>query len=288
MRKLTSPKVLKELLKDYEFRFSKSLGQNFLIDDDALLSITDAADLSENDGVLEIGPGFGTLTQALCQRAGKVVSVEIDKTVIPVLEDNLSEFSNFKVINEDVMKIDLKKLIETEFSGYNVKVAANLPYYITTPIIMMLLESNLDFESIVIMVQKEVAERLCAKEGTKDFGAISLSVDYYCKAEIVANVPPTSFMPPPKVTSSIVKLTLRKEKKVNPKDEKLLFSVIKGAFVQRRKTLLNALSNFGIASKEELLFAFKNVGIDEKRRGETLSIEEFCALSDEIANFSKN
>lgn len=288
MRKLTSPKVLKELLKEYEFRFSKSLGQNFLIDDNALLSITDAADICENDGVLEIGPGFGTLTQALCEKAGKVVSVEIDKTVIPVLEDNLSEFSNFKVINEDVMKIDLKKLIETEFNGYNVKVAANLPYYITTPIIMMLLESGLNFESIVIMVQKEVAERLCAKEGTKDFGAISLSVDYHSKAQIITNVPPSSFMPPPKVTSSVVKLTLRKEKKVNPKDEKLFFSIIKGAFLQRRKTLLNALSNFGIAPKDKLLTAFKNADIDEKRRGETLSIKEFCSLSDEIAKFTKN
>ena len=286
MRKLTSPKVLKELLKEYEFRFSKSLGQNFLIDDDALLSITQASDICKDDGVLEIGPGFGTLTQALCLKAGKVVSVEIDKTVIPVLNENLSEFSNFKVINEDVMKIDLKNLIETEFSGYNVKVAANLPYYITTPIIMMLLESGLDFESIVIMVQKEVAERLCAKEGTKDFGAISLSVDYYAKAEIITHVPPTSFMPPPKVTSSVVKLTMRKDKKVNPKNEKLFFSVIKGAFSQRRKTMLNALSNFGIAPKDKLYEAFKNLGIDEKRRGETLSIEEFCALSDEIEKIS--
>jgi 16S rRNA (adenine1518-N6/adenine1519-N6)-dimethyltransferase len=288
MRKLTSPKVIKELLKEYEFRFSKSLGQNFLIDDDALESITQASDICEDDGILEIGPGFGTLTQALCEKAGKVVSVEIDKTVIPVLKDNLSEFSNFKVINEDVMKIDLKKLIETEFLGYNVKVTANLPYYITTPIIMMLLESGLDFESIVIMVQKEVAERLCAKEGTKDFGAISLSVDYYSDAEIITNVPPSSFMPPPKVTSSVVKLTIRKEKKVNPKDEKLFFSLIKGAFLQRRKTLLNALSNFGIAPKDKLIIALKNAGIDQKRRGETLSIEEFCALSDEIAKFTKN
>lgn len=282
MRNLTSPKVIKDILSEYEFRFSKSLGQNFLIDEGALGSIIEAADLTEKDAVLEIGPGFGTLTQKLAQNAGKVVSVEIDKTVIPILEENLKDFSNFKVICDDVMKIDLKKLIKEEFKGYNVKVAANLPYYITTPIIMMLLESRVEFESLVIMVQKEVAERLCASPSKKDYGAITLSVDYFADASIVTNVPPTSFMPPPKVTSSVVKMVLRKEKKVNPINEALFFKVVKASFAQRRKTLVNALANGGVASKDVILNALKNLGIDEKRRGETLSIEEFSSIADYI------
>ena len=279
MRNLASPKVIKEILSEYEFRFSKSLGQNFLIDEGALDSIIEASALTENDAVLEIGPGFGTLTQHLVKNAGKVVSVEIDKTVIPILTENLKDFSNFKVICDDIMKINLKNLIETEFSGYNVKVAANLPYYITTPIIMLLLESGADFENLVIMVQKEVAERLCALPGTKDYGAISVSVDYFAEAQIITNVPASSFMPPPKVTSSVVKLTLRKEKKVAPLDEGLFFKVVKAAFAQRRKTLLNALSNAGLAPKDKINKILCELEIDPKRRGETLSIEDFCEIS---------
>lgn len=283
MRNLASPKVIKEILNEYKFRFSKSLGQNFLIDENALDSIIAAADLSEKDAVLEIGPGFGTLTQRLVQNAGKVLSVEIDKTVIPILKENLSGFDNFKIVNDDIMKIDLKKLIEDEFKGYNIKAAANLPYYITTPILMLLLESRIKFSSLVIMVQKEVAQRLCAKPGKKDYGAITVCVDYFADASIVCDVPPSSFMPSPKVTSSVVKLTLRDKPKVNPADEKLFFDVVKAAFSQRRKTLLNALSNYGIESRESILSALDTLQIDSKRRGETLSIEEFAKISDIFA-----
>ena len=282
MRKLTSPEVIKSILREYEFRFSKSLGQNFLIDDSALESIIDAADLSENDAVLEIGPGFGTLTQALLKEAGKVVSVEIDKTVIPILEENLKDFSNFKVICADIMKTDLHALIDTEFKGYNIKAAANLPYYITTPILMMLLESGIKFQSIVIMVQKEVAMRLCAKPGTKDYGAISVGVDYYADSKIICDVPPHSFMPAPKVTSSVVKLEMRSKPKVSVKNEKLFFSVVKAAFLQRRKTLSNALANGGIAPKDKLSEIFERLNIDPKRRGETLSTEEFADIANLI------
>lgn len=284
MRNLASPRVIKEILSEYEFRFSKSLGQNFLIDEGALAGILSGADISEDDCVLEIGPGFGTLTQRLCGTAKKVVCVEIDKTVIPILEENLKDFDNFEIINDDVMKIDIKSLAEEKFGTENVKVAANLPYYITTPIIMMLLESKVKFKSITVMVQKEVAKRLCASEGTKDFGAISLAVQYFCSANYLFDVPNTSFMPPPKVTSTVVRLDLLDKPRVSVKKEEMFFKTVKASFAQRRKTLLNALSNAGFSgfSKAEISEILKNIGIDEKRRGETLSIDEFARLADAL------
>lgn len=284
MRNLASPRVIKEILSEYEFRFSKSLGQNFLIDEGALAGILSGADISEDDCVLEIGPGFGTLTQRLCGAAKKVVCVEIDKTVIPILEENLKDFDNFEIINDDVMKIDIKSLVEQKFGTENVKVAANLPYYITTPIIMMLLESKVKFKSITVMVQKEVAKRLCASEGTKDFGAISLAVQYFCNANYLFDVPNTSFMPPPKVTSTVVRLDLLDKPRVSVKKEEMFFKTVKASFAQRRKTLLNALSNAGFSgfSKAEISEILKNIGIDEKRRGETLSIDEFARLADAL------
>lgn len=284
MRNLASPRVIKEILSEYEFRFSKSLGQNFLIDEGALAGILSGADISEDDCVLEIGPGFGTLTQRLCGAAKKVVCVEIDKTVIPILEENLKDFDNFEIINDDVMKIGVKSLVEEKFGTENVKVAANLPYYITTPIIMMLLESKVKFKSITVMVQKEVAKRLCASEGTKDFGAISLAVQYFCSANYLFDVPNTSFMPPPKVTSTVVRLDLLDKPRVSVKKEEMFFKTVKASFAQRRKTLLNALSNAGFSgfSKAEISEILKNIGIDEKRRGETLSIDEFARLADAL------
>ena len=284
MRNLASPRVIKEILSEYEFRFSKSLGQNFLIDEGALAGILSGADISEDDCVLEIGPGFGTLTQRLCGAAKKVVCVEIDKTVIPILEENLRDFDNFEIINDDIMKIDVKSLAEEKFGTENVKVAANLPYYITTPIIMMLLESKVKFKSITVMVQKEVAKRLCASEGTKDFGAISLAVQYFCSANYLFDVPNTSFMPPPKVTSTVVRLDLLDKPRVSVKKEEMFFKTVKASFAQRRKTLLNALSNAGFSgfSKAEISEILKNIGIDEKRRGETLSIDEFALLADAL------
>lgn len=284
MRNLASPRVIKEILSEYEFRFSKSLGQNFLIDEGALAGILSGADISEDDCVLEIGPGFGTLTQRLCGAAKKVVCVEIDKTVIPILEENLKDFDNFEIINDDIMKIDVKSLVEQKFGSENVKVAANLPYYITTPIIMMLLESKVKFKSITVMVQKEVAKRLCASEGTKDFGAISLAVQYFCNANYLFDVPNTSFMPPPKVTSTVVRLDLLDKPRVSVKKEEMFFKTVKASFAQRRKTLLNALSNAGFSgfSKAEISEILKNIGIDEKRRGETLSIDEFARLADAL------
>lgn len=284
MRNLASPRVIKEILSEYEFRFSKSLGQNFLIDEGALAGILSGADISEDDCVLEIGPGFGTLTQRLCGAAKKVVCVEIDKTVIPILEENLRDFDNFEIINDDIMKIGVKSLVEEKFGTENVKVAANLPYYITTPIIMMLLESKVKFKSITVMVQKEVAKRLCASEGTKDFGAISLAVQYFCSANYLFDVPNTSFMPPPKVTSTVVRLDLLDKPRVSVKKEEMFFKTVKASFAQRRKTLLNALSNAGFSgfSKAEISEILKNIGIDEKRRGETLSIDEFARLADAL------
>ena len=284
MRNLASPRVIKEILSEYEFRFSKSLGQNFLVDEGALAGILSGADISEDDCVLEIGPGFGTLTQRLCGAAKKVVCVEIDKTVIPILEENLKDFDNFEIINDDVMKIDIKSLAEEKFGTENVKVAANLPYYITTPIIMMLLESKVKFKIITVMVQKEVAKRLCASEGTKDFGAISLAVQYFCNANYLFDVPNTSFMPPPKVTSTVVRLDLLDKPRVSVKKEEMFFKTVKASFAQRRKTLLNALSNAGFSgfSKAEISEILKNIGIDEKRRGETLSIDEFARLADAL------
>lgn len=285
MRNLASPAVIKSILAEKGFRFSKSLGQNFLIDEEVLNQIVDGSGIDSDTYVLEIGPGFGTLTQRLCAVAKKVVAIEIDDMAADILEENLKECENLKIVRGDVLKIDLGKLIGEEFGkDSKIRVVANLPYYITTPIIMLLIESNLPFESITVMIQKEVADRLSATPGGKDYGAITLSVQYRCTAEMVAIAPPESFMPPPKVTSAVIRLDLRDVPPVEVGDENNLFRVIKAAFSQRRKTLLNTLSNSGAfsMSKDEISQMLEGIGIDSRRRGETLSIEEYAKISDNI------
>ena len=284
MKNLADVRVVKQILAESDFKFSKSLGQNFLIDENVLDKMIVNGGINKDVNVLEIGPGFGTLTQKLCQNAKKVVAVEIDSTVIPILTQNTEEFDNLKIINADVMKTDLKKLIADEFGDEPVKVAANLPYYITTPIIMMLLENELKVEDIIIMIQKEVADRIAAKPCTKDYGALTVAVNFYSSAEVIVNVPPSAFIPQPKVSSSVIKLEVRDEPPVSVKDKKNYFKVVKAAFGQRRKTLLNALSNSGITNmpKEELSTALESIGISGQRRGETLTLEEFANISNTI------
>lgn len=284
MKNLASVSVIKEILEKSGFKFSKSLGQNFLIDENVLGKIVSGAGIDSETNVIEIGPGFGTLTQRLCMAAKKVVSIEIDKSAIPILEENLSEFDNLKIINADVLKTDLKKIIEQEFDSGVVKIAANLPYYITTPIIMNILESHIDVESLTIMIQKEVADRIAAKPSTKDYGALSVAVNYYSEPEIVTTVSPSAFIPQPKVSSSVIKLKLREKPPVEVLDEKGYFKTVKASFGQRRKTLLNALSNSQLIpfGKTEVAMALERCGIDERRRGETLSLDEFASLSNAL------
>jgi 16S rRNA (adenine1518-N6/adenine1519-N6)-dimethyltransferase len=281
MADLGSAKSTANIINKYGFSFQKRFGQNFLIDEHVLDKIVDAALIGKGDGVIEIGPGIGTMTQRLCEAASKVVAIEIDKELIPILSETMSEYDNVKIINADVMKTDLDKLIRDEFSGMSVKVVANLPYYITTPIVMSLLENHLPVESITIMVQKEVAQRMQAGPGTKDYGALSLAVQYYADTYIAANVPPNCFMPRPKVGSGVIRLTVRKEAEVEVADEKLMFSLIRAAFNQRRKTLVNAVTNFpGLDyTKEDIEKALAGLGISEKIRGEALSLQQFADLS---------
>lgn len=284
MKKLTSPQVIKQILSDSGFRFSKSLGQNFLISDSVLEDMISGSGIDKQTNVIEIGPGFGTLTQQLCQIAKKVVSVEIDNTVIPILTDNLKEFDNLKIINADILKTDIRKLIEDEFGDGTVKVVANLPYYITTPIIMALIEQDLPIDMLVIMIQKEVADRISAKPGTKDYGSLGIAVNYYCETEVICNVPPSCFIPQPKVSSSVIALKKRATPAVEVSDKKQFFKVVKAAFGQRRKTLLNALSAGSVLGmdKQKISIALEKAGIDEKRRGETLTMEEFALVVREI------
>ena len=281
MKNLANPAVIKEILAKNGFNFSKSLGQNFLIDERALTEIVESA-APEKANVLEIGPGFGTLTQRLCERASKVVCVEIDSAAIPILTDNLREFDNLKIIHADIMKTDIKELSDREFGGATVKVCANLPYYITSPVIMSLLNPDLPIEDITVMIQKEVALRIGAKPGSKDYGVLTLAVGYWATTEIVTIVPPSSFMPPPKVESAVIKLTMRKTPPVEVKDTDMYFKVIKAAFALRRKTLLNALSSGLGLGKDKILEVLKNADIDEKRRGETLSDEEFARITNAL------
>ena len=281
MADLGNAKSTAEVIKKYGFSFQKRYGQNFLIDAHVLDKIIDAADIGKEDGVIEIGPGIGTMTQRLCERAAKVVAVEIDKELIPILSDTLSGYSNLKIINADVMKTDMTALIRDEFAGMNVKVVANLPYYITTPIVMSLLEQHLPLSSITIMVQKEVAVRMQAGPGTKDYGALSLAVQYYADTYIAANVPPNCFMPRPEVGSSVIRLTVRNTSEIEVTNEKLMFDLIRASFNQRRKTLVNAIGNFaGLdISKEAVAKALNDMGLDENVRGETLDLRQFAALS---------
>ncbi len=284
MRNLASVKVIKEILAESGFGFSKSLGQNFLIDESVLEKMVLSSGIGKETNVIEIGPGFGVLTQRLCMNAKKVVAIEIDSSAVPILENNLSDFDNFKVINADVLKTDLSKIIEDEFESGEVRIAANLPYYITTPIIMNILESRLDIKSLTIMIQKEVAERICAKAGTKDYGALSVAVNFYSSPRMITHVAPSCFIPQPKVSSSVISLDILDKPAVDVMDEKGFFKIVKAAFGQRRKTLLNALSNSPAIpkSKQEISEILQNLGIDEKRRGETLGLEEFARISDAV------
>ena len=281
-KKLYSPKVMKDILDKYGFKFSKRLGQNFLIDGNIINKIADTAGLDENSGVIEIGPGFGTLTQVLCKKAKKVVAIEIDKSLEKVHKETL-DYDNVKIIYEDFMKVDVDKLIEEEFKGMDVKVVANIPYYITTPIIMKILEERYKISKIVVMVQKEVAQRLNSKPGSKEYGAITLAVQYRADTSIAMIVPNTVFMPRPKVDSAVIEFNILKEPRINVLDEKMLFAVIKASFGQRRKTILNALSNNLKLSKEVVIEVLKSAGTDPGIRGETLSLQEFGIISDEMS-----
>lgn len=281
MAELGNPSNTIEVLKKYGFRFQKRYGQNFLIDSHILEKIIEAAEITKEDMVLEIGPGIGTMTQYLAEHAREVVAVEIDKTLIPILEDTLSAYDNVTVINEDILKVDIEALAREKNGNRPIKVVANLPYYITTPIIMGLFESHTPLASITIMVQKEVADRMQAGPGTKDYGALSLAVQYYAKPEIMMNVSPGCFIPKPNVGSAVIRLTRYEQNPVQVKDEDFLFSLIRAAFGQRRKTLVNSLTNasFLSVSKEAILRALSEMGISETVRGEALTLEEFAKLS---------
>lgn len=286
MRKPTlgNPQNTIEILQKYDFSFQKKFGQNFLIDTHVLDKIIRAADITKEDMVLEIGPGIGTMTQYLAEAAGKVVAVEIDKNLIPILTDTLHEYDNVTVINEDVLKLDVRELAREENGGRPLKVVANLPYYITTPIIMGLFENDVPVESITVMVQKEVADRMQTGPGNKDYGALSLAVQYYAEPYIVANVPPNCFMPRPRVGSAVIRLTRHEKPPVEVKDEKLMFDIIRASFNQRRKTLANGLNNSDKLSlaKEELIEAIERLGKGPGVRGESLTLEEFAELSNYI------
>lgn len=284
MADLGIPKNTIEILQKYNFSFQKKFGQNFLIDTHVLDKIVKYSNITKDDMVLEIGPGIGTMTQYLCENARKVVSVEIDEYLIPILGDTLKAYDNVEVINNDILKLDLNKLVQEKNDGKRIKVVANLPYYITTPIIMELLEKHVPVDCITVMVQKEVAERMQAEPRSKDYGALSLAVQYYSKPEVVANVPPNCFMPRPNVASSVIKLDLYEEPEVKVNNEEHLFKLIRASFNQRRKTLANGIKNFqGLNySREEVVSALNNLGIREDVRGEALSLQEFAALSDEL------
>ena len=282
---LGNPKYTIEVLQKYNFAFQKRFGQNFLIDTHVLEKIIEASKITKDDFVLEIGPGIGTMTQYLAEAAREVVAVEIDKTLIPILEnDTLKDWDNVTVINEDILKVDIAALAQEKNGGKPIKVVANLPYYITTPIIMGLFENHVPISSITIMVQKEVADRMQVGPGTKDYGALSLAVQYYARPQIIASVPPNCFMPRPNVGSAVIRLTSHK-KPVAVKNEKLMFDIIRASFNQRRKTLVNGLYNVGglNKSKEELAAVLESIGLAANVRGETLTLEQFAALSDALS-----
>ena len=278
---LGNPQNTIAVLKKYNFSFQKKFGQNFLIDTHVLDKIIRSAEITKEDMVVEIGPGIGTMTQYLACAAGKVAAIEIDKALIPILEDTLEGYENVQVINDDVLKVDIAKLAEEENGGRPIKVVANLPYYITTPIIMGLFESNVPIDNITVMVQKEVADRMQVGPGSKDYGALSLAVQYYAEPYIVANVPPNCFMPRPKVGSAVIRLERYDEPPVQVEDEKLMFRIIRASFNQRRKTLANGLKNSPELqfSKEEIEKAIEGIGKSVSVRGEALTLEEFAALS---------
>ena len=279
MDRLSSHRKTKEVVDKHGFKFSKSLGQNFLIDDNVIDRILDGARLSKGDKIIEVGPGIGTLTREMGRVADRVVAIEIDKTLIPILKDTLDEFENIEVINQDILKVNVEDLVKEKLNGGPVKLVANLPYYITTPIVMKFLEEDIPVTDIVVMVQKEVADRMNANPGTKDYGALSVAVQYYCDTEIVAKAPRHMFIPQPNVDSTVIGLHVREKRKYNVDSEDIFFKTVKAAFGQRRKTLLNALGTLGFLNKDEIREVLNEANIDEKRRGETLSIEEFANLS---------
>ncbi|NFG22378.1 16S rRNA (adenine(1518)-N(6)/adenine(1519)-N(6))-dimethyltransferase RsmA [Clostridium botulinum] len=274
----------KELVKKYNFKFSKSLGQNFLLDESVLNDIVDGAEVNENDFIIEIGPGVGTLTAKLLQKAKRVTCIELDNDLIPILQQELGEYDKFELIHNDALKVDFNEIMKNE---EHVKLVANLPYYVTTPIIVKLLKENHKFESLTIMIQKEVAERINAEPNCKEYGALSVLVQYYCNTKIVRKVSPESFMPRPKVDSIVIRLDRLSNPRVKVQDEKLLFDIVRAGFNMRRKTLWNATKVVGL-SKEDLQKAFDSCNIDPKRRAETLSIEEFAVLADSIHDIRKN
>lgn len=284
MATLGIPKNTIEILQKYQFRFQKKYGQNFLIDTSVLERIIRAAGIGPEDCVLEIGPGIGTMTQYLAENAGKVIAVEIDKALIPILEETLAPYENVTVLQGDILKVDIGELAEKYHGGRPLKVVANLPYYITTPIIMELFEKKVPLESVTVMVQKEVADRMQARPGGGDYGALSLAVQYYASPKIVANVPPNCFMPRPAVGSAVVKLECFEKPPVEVRDEKFMFALIRAAFNQRRKMLVNALSGAGEPplTKEEVAYALEKLDISEQIRGERLSLEEFAKLADTL------
>ena len=284
MATLGNPKNTIEVLQKYNFIFQKKFGQNFLINTGILEDIIAAAEITKDDFVLEIGPGIGTMTQYLCESAREVVAVEIDKNLIPILKDTLSAYDNVEVINDDILKVDINKLANERNAGKPIKVVANLPYYITTPIIMGLFESHVPIDSITIMVQKEVADRMQEGPGSKEYGALSLAVQYYAHPEIVVNVPPSCFMPQPKVGSAVIRLTRHEQPPVDVENEKLMFQLIRASFNQRRKTLANGLNNYSGLSlnKEVIQSCIEELGVPLTIRGEALSLEQFAKLSNII------
>ena len=278
---LGNPQNTIEILQKYNFNFQKKFGQNFLIDEHVLDKIIRAAEITKDDYVLEIGPGIGTMTQYLACAAREVTAVEIDRALIPILEDTLKEYDNVSIINEDILKVDIAALAKEKNGGRPIKVVANLPYYITTPIIMGLFESHVPLESITVMVQKEVADRMQVGPGTKDYGALSLAVQYYAEPYIVANVPCNCFMPRPNVGSAVIRLTCHAERPVDVKDEAFMFKIIRASFNQRRKTLQNGIKNFGGLnfSKEQVAQALEEMGLPASVRGEALTLEQFATLA---------
>ncbi len=281
MEKLSNPQVTIETIKKYDFAFQKKFGQNFLIDEHVLNKIIRSAGVSKDDVVLEIGPGFGTMTQYLAENAKEVIAVEIDKTLIPILHETLAEYDNVTIINEDILKVDINAIAMEKNGGKPIKVVANLPYYITTPIIMGLFESHVPLDNITVMVQKEVAERMQAGPGTKDYGALSLAVQYYAKPYIAANVPPNCFIPRPNVGSAVIRLTKWENPPVKVNDDIFMFSLIRASFNQRRKTLQNSLVNGGVpVTKEQITAALEEMELSATVRGEALTLEQFAKLSD--------
>ena len=278
----------KKIVEKYGFSFKKNFGQNFLVDERVLGKIVSSAEISKDDVVIEVGPGIGTLTQALAKEAYKVVAVEIDTTLVPILGELLSDFDNIEIINEDILKVDVNAIAE-KYPDKKIKMVANLPYYITTPIIMNVLENHIPVESITVMIQKEVAYRMKAQPSTKDYGSLSLAVQYYCEPYLVANVPQNCFMPRPNVDSAVIKLTVMDKPKVQVNNEKFLFEFIKAAFSQRRKTLVNCIFSSGLLtlSKDEIGKMLNGLGYDERVRGESLTLEDYGKITDEAEKYIK-